>query len=378
MGAWQRGDGKVIWMHCASLGEFEQGRPVLEALHSQYPEVKLVLSFFSPSGFEMRKNFPLAAGVFYLPADSPANARDFLDLLRPDAVIFVKYEFWYYILRETHARKIPAYLISAIFRPDQIFFKPWGSLFREMLSFFDVLFVQNETSCLLIESIGLSSAVVSGDTRIDRVLALSRERKEWPLIEAFSRDSRLLIAGSTWAPDEQILIQWLGHPSSEGWKCMIAPHEIREGHIQSLMRKLDEPVVRFTEGDPALASGARIMILDTIGVLGQTYRQATAAFIGGGFGKGIHNILEPMASGAPVLFGPRHQKFREAELLIEAGAAWSVTDAAAFIERMEALSDDTFRKEASVKGLAVLNKNRGATEKIVQKIGTILKNPQLR
>jgi 3-deoxy-D-manno-octulosonic-acid transferase len=378
LAGWQRGDGPVIWMHCASLGEFEQGRPVLEELNREHAKAQLVVTFFSPSGYEMRKNYPLASGVFYLPPDGVKNANDFLDLLRPDMAIFVKYEFWYDYLKALHQRSIPTMLISGAFRPGQVFFRPWGGLFREMLSFFERLFVQDESSRQLLASIGIDRVEVAGDTRIDRVLALAKEDRPMPLLDNFTAGAKVLVAGSSWAPEEQILEEWLKHPSSQGWKCIIAPHEIREEHIQTLEKQLGEPVIRFTRAKDANPGSARVLILDTIGMLGHAYRYGHAAFIGGGFGKGIHNILEPMSQGLPVLFGPGHQKFREAEMLISGGAAWEVGGAGAFIARMQDLSEEDFRASSSSKGLALLRMHAGATKKIVEKLGLHLKNPQLR
>ena len=360
-----RGEGPLIWMHCASLGEFEQGRPVLEALHREVENVQLVLTFFSPSGYEMRKDYPLADGVFYLPLDTPGNVRDFLDLLQPDAAVFVKYEFWYEILAGLRRRKVPTYLISAVFRPGQVFFRPWGRLFRRMLSFFTGIFVQDEDSRQLLASIGIERVSVAGDTRIDRVLAIAEETGEWPELEQFGKGSQVLVAGSTWGPEEQILTAWLAHPSSKGWKCIVAPHEIREEHLQRLEAQWGPEALRFTRLSGDLPGEVRILILDTIGMLARAYHYGDAAFIGGGFGKGIHNILEPMAHGLPVLFGPKHRKFREAGLLIEAGAAWAVQNEAEFFTRMESLSNTDARKTASEKGLAVLNAHLGATKKIL-------------
>lgn len=378
LAGWKRGDGPVIWMHCASLGEFEQGRPVLEELNREHPEVQLVLTFFSPSGYEMRKNYPLASGVFYLPPDGKKNANDFMDLLQPDMAIFVKYEFWYDYLKALHQRNIPTMLISGAFRSGQVFFKPWGGLFREMLSFFDRLFVQDETSRQLLGTIGIDRVEAAGDTRIDRVLALAREERPMPLLSSFSAGAKVLVAGSSWAPEEQILEEWLASPASRGWKCIIAPHEIREEHVEALEKRLPGPVARYTQAKEGSTGTARVLILDTIGMLGHAYRYALVAFIGGGFGKGIHNILEPMSHGLPVLFGPRHQKFREAEMLIKGGAAWQVAGTEEFIARMQELSEQDFRTSASGKGLALLHLQAGATKKIVELLGLHLKNPQLR
>lgn len=374
---WKRGEGPLIWMHCASLGEFEQGRPVLEELDRKYPEAQLVVTFFSPSGYEMRKNYPLASAVFYLPPDGVKNADDFLDLLRPDMAIFVKYEFWYDYLSALRRRGVPTALISAVFRRGQIFFRPWGGLFRRMLGYFDLLFVQDEPSRQLLASIGVSRVEVAGDTRIDRVLALAGEDRPLPLLEAFSSGARVLVAGSAWPPEEQILEEWLKRPSAREWKCIIAPHEIREEHIQALEKRLGEPAIRFTRWGNEPLPPARVLILDTVGLLGHAYRYGYAALVGGGFGKGIHNILEPMSHGLPVLFGPKHHKFREAEMLIGAGAAWQVEGAESFIGRMEELAEEKVRNTASSRGLALLRSHQGATKKIVEKLPLALKNQQL-
>lgn len=365
LGEWQRGEGKLLWMHCASLGEFEQGRPVLEAIRREKPHIRLALTFFSPSGYEMRKNYAVVDGVFYLPLDTPANARDFISLLRPDMAIFVKYEFWYFFWRELGNRGIPTLLISAIFRPGQVFFQTWGRFFRNMLSLPERIFVQDEVSKGLLDTIGVKGSVVAGDTRIDRVLAMAEEKKEWKLLDDFCREGKILIAGSAWPPDEQILAKWLRDPSSYGWKCILAPHEIGEDSIRSLMQRLGEPAVRFTGRPENNIAKARVLILDTIGMLAFVYRYGHVACIGGGFGKGIHNILEPMAQGLPVLFGPRHEKFREALLLQEAGAAWAFGNVEEFIKRMSFLSIEENRIEASEKGLAVLRRHQGATRLIV-------------
>jgi len=365
LGNWERGPGKVLWMHCASLGEFEQGRPIIERVRGEMPGVKVALTFFSPSGYEMRKNYPLADGVFYLPLDTPANARDFLEMLRPDMAVFVKYEFWYFFWKELKKRSIPMVLVSAVFRPGQVFFRPWGGIFREMLRMPEQIFVQDESSAKLLGQQGIKTALVAGDTRIDRVLAMAQEIKEWPALEDFCRDAKVFIAGSAWPPDERLLESWLRHPSSRQWKCIIAPHEIREESIRQMEQALDEPVIRFTRPEGQDLAGGRILILDTVGMLAFAYRYGKAAYIGGGFGKGIHNILEPMAQGLPVLFGPKHHKFREAGLLIHAGAAWAVGSADELIDRINFLSQEENRKLAAEKGLAVLRQNQGATAKIV-------------
>lgn len=374
MREWKRPEGRLIWMHCASLGEFEQGRPVLEEIRRRIPGSNLALTFFSPSGYELRKNYPLVNGVFYLPLDSPRNARDFLECLRPDIALFIKYEFWYFFWMELKHRRTPTLLISAIFRPEQVFFKSWGGLFRKMLQVPSMIFVQDEPSRQLLASIGIENAAVAGDTRMDRVLSLADESLDWPVLQAFSQDARVLVAGSTWPPDEEILASWLAHPVSSGWKCIIAPHEIDESTVQSLQHRILERSLRYTELGEAEMPECRVLILNTMGMLGSAYRYGQVAYIGGGFGKGIHNILEPMAHGLPVLFGPKHQKFREAHLLKEAGAAWSIDRTDAFIDRMRFLSEKENREAASQKGLSLLHEQQGATRRIGEFLEEVSKN----
>jgi 3-deoxy-D-manno-octulosonic-acid transferase len=352
-------------MHCASLGEFEQGRPVLEALHKEVPDARLILTFFSPSGFEMRKNYPLATGgVFYLPLDGPASARDFLDIVRPEAAIFVKYEFWYFYLRELKNRGVPTVLVSAIFRKEQAFFKLWGGWFRKMLGYFSALFVQDEASRELLDQIGVKNVEVAGDTRIDRVLDVAQEAMEWPVLDRFCAGARVLVAGSVWPPDERLLQAWLSDAVSEGWKCILAPHEIEEEHILGLTRTLPGPVVRYTAAAKGGPVEGRVMLLDTVGMLASAYRYGELAYVGGGFGKGIHNVLEPMAHGLPVFFGPRHEKFREARLLIESGAAFPVRSEAGFVKKFGEICSKSDISLASQAGMEILERNKGATLRI--------------
>ncbi len=315
-----------LWMHCASLGEFEQGLPVLEAFKKRHPEAQVLLTFFSPSGYEQRKNHPLADWVMYLPMDSPRHARKLLDEFRPTLAVFVKYEFWWFYLRELKRRQIPAFLIAARFRPKQVFFKPdarGGKWYRRMLFAFKAIMVQDERSKQLLESVGYTDVQVCGDPRVDRVLELAEQAEDIDVLEQFTRGGKdpLFIIGSSWPSDEKVLLPWLNN-SLPNYKILIAPHEIKPARIEKLMQRIELPVQRYTqlETEP-LREDTRVLILDTIGLLSRAYRYGQIAYIGGGFGWGIHNILEPAAFGLPVLFGPRYQSFEEAVQLVEAGAA---------------------------------------------------------
>ena len=283
-------EGEYIWIHASSLGEFEQGRPLIEELKKQYPDKKIALTFFSPSGYEVRKNYPLADLVCYLPFDLPRNVCRFLDLLRPSIAIFIKYEFWGNYLRELRRRQIPTYIISAIFRPDQIFFRPYGEIFRRMLRTYAHLYVQNETSRELLAGIGIHNVSVVGDTRFDRVVDIRRQAKKLPIAEAFSAGRQVLIAGSSWPKDEDIFIDYFNrHPEL---RLIIAPHEIHESHITEILGKLKRPAVRYTQTNEAEAATADCLIVDCFGLLSSIYQYGQMAYIGGGFGVGIHNVPE--------------------------------------------------------------------------------------
>lgn len=361
--------GKVLWVHAASLGEFEQGRPVMEAFRQRYPDWQLVLTFFSPSGYEIRKNYPGADFVCYLPADTPGQVRDFLDWLQPDLVIMIKYEFWANYLFALHRRNIPVLLISGLFRPDQRFFKPWGGFWRRVLGCFTHFFVQNEISQQLLAGIGLHNSTLAGDTRIDRVLQLAAQAPENERVRHFAQGARVLIAGSSWEADERILADWLRSPAAGGYKLIIAPHEPSEAHIRQLEALLPLPVVRYSHYDPGADSGIRVMVIDNVGMLNTLYRYGHLAFIGGGFGKGIHNTLEPAAFGLPVLFGPRYRAFEEACAFIAGGGAFEVQDAAgleAALRRLEAT--EAYERAAMAVG-NYLRAQRGATERIMAFVG---------
>ncbi len=315
----------IIWFHCSSLGEFEQGRPVMEEYRKQNPEQKILLTFFSPSGYEVRKNYAGADWVFYMPLDVRQYVRKFLNIVNPDKVIFVKYEFWYHFLHEINKRNIPVYLISANFRRDQLFFKSYGNWYRRMLNYFTFIFVQNIESETLLKSIGINSVTVSGDTRFDRVSDIAGHARNIPEAEVFSGNSKVLVAGSTWPQDEELLVPFI-NKSPGNIKLIVAQHEISESGLSRLERMLQVKSVRFSRADDTNLISAKVLIIDNVGMLSFLYKYGSVAYIGGGFGKGIHNILEAAVFGQPVLFGPNYQKFSEAVELISAKGAFTFSD----------------------------------------------------
>lgn len=358
--------GKVLWVHAASLGEFEQGRPVMEAFRQQHPDWQLVLTFFSPSGYEIRKNYPTADFVCYLPLDTPRQAREFIALIQPDIAVFVKYEFWANYLSILKTRGIPTLLVSGLFRSSQPFFRPWGGFWRRMLGCFTHFFVQNETSQQLLSQIGFQNSTLTGDTRIDRVLQLAQQAPENETVRRFAQGARVLIAGSSWEADEQVLHTWFTFHAGAAYKCILAPHEPSEPHVLRLMAAFGNiPVVRYSQATPDTLQAARVLLIDNIGMLNTLYRYAQVAYIGGGFGKGIHNTLEPAAFGLPVLFGPRYEKFEEARAFVERGGAFPVRDAAALTVALQQLEDPVFHQRASVAVSGYLEQQRGATGKVL-------------
>jgi len=358
---------KTIWIHCASLGEFEQGRPVMEAIKRDAPELKIVLTFFSPSGFEIRKNYAGAECISYLPSDTTFNASKFIELVNPVYVIFVKYEFWNNYISVLYKKNIPLFLISAIFRPGQHFFKWYGSFFRSMLWKFKIIFVQDQKSHDLLTGIGLKNICIAGDTRFDRVIQLSETARDIPQIVQFRGDEKLLLAGSSWKQDEEIIAEYINsNPGRMKW--IFAPHEIDGPNIDRLEKLIKVKCVRFSEFRDS-DSDARVMIIDNIGMLSSAYRYAHIAAIGGGFGKGIHNILEPACWGIPVMFGPEHKKFREAVDLINENGAMSFDSFRNFSIILDRwLSDDLFYLKSAKAAALYITKNTGATGIILKKI----------
>ena len=315
---------RVIWFHCASLGEFEQGRPVIEESRHRFPDHKILLTFFSPSGYEKRKNYEVADHVMYLPLDTARNARHLVDCLSLEFALFVKYEFWYHFLHQLNRQKVPVFLASGIFRSNQVFFKWYGGWYRNFLNCFTHIFVQQEDSGHLLQQIGFDQFTVAGDTRFDRVKQVAETAYENAKLEAFSEASTVIVAGSTWEHDEQIMESALKN-LPEDVRLIIAPHELSVSHINRLKKRFTESVL-YTEMDHLMPPGIRVIIVDTIGQLSYLYRYGTLAYIGGGFGKGIHNTLEAATYGIPVIFGPAYHKFSEAVELTRLTAAFPVHD----------------------------------------------------
>ena len=311
---------RIVWVHVASLGEFEQGRPIIERIRKTHPEYKILLTFFSPSGYEVRKNYQGVDYIFYLPIDTPRNARRFLDAAHPEIAIFVKYEFWLNLLRDLRRRKVRTYIVSAIFRRNSIFFRPYGGMWRQALESFDVMFVQNEESKRLLAGLGFDNVIVAGDTRFDRVAEIAKAAKHIDVIERFKGDKRVFVAGSTWGPDEELLIRLIN--DNPDIKFIVAPHEMDESRMARLAAEIKGGTLRYTQCTPHTAYGSKqLLILDTVGILASVYGYATWSYIGGGFGVGIHNTLEAATFGLPVAFGPNYAKFKEARDLVTLGAA---------------------------------------------------------
>lgn len=356
-----------IWFHFASLGEFEQGRPVLEAVKNDYPQHSIVVTFFSPSGYEARKNTPLADAVYYLPLDRAANAREFISAINPVMAIFTKYEYWYHFFNELHKQHVPLYIISGIFRPGQVFFKWYGGLHRKMLKMVTWFFVQDIPSKHLLHDAGITNVTISGDTRFDRVWANAQQPKSLPEIAAFKNGQKLFIAGSTWPADEKLLAETLSE--YPGWKFIFAPHEISEDKINSLISLLPkETTLRFSEISH-LTSHISYLIIDNIGMLSSLYQYADIAYIGGGFGAGIHNTLEAAAFGMPVIFGPKYDKFKEARDLVDLLAGFNINNHEELNSTVSFLIyDDEGRNSAAIAARNYVQQNVGATAAIMKYI----------
>lgn len=332
--------GGYIWIHASSLGEFEQGRPLIEMIRRDRPDARILLSFFSPSGYEVRKNYNQVDAVCYLPFDLPGNVKKFLNLVKPQMAIFVKYEFWGNYLNELRRRDVPTFSISAIFRPDQVFFKPWGSKMRNILKCFTRLYVQNEESRQLLQSVGIDQVEVAGDTRFDRVAHVREQTKQFPTIENFVADARLtVVMGSSWEPDEDLMIPYFN--SHQGIKLIIAPHEFDRERLLAIMSRIKRPAGLFSQSLPATSAQLDCIIIDSFGLLSSLYRYGQIAMIGGGFGAGIHNLNEAAVYGMPVIFGPNYHKFSEAKDLIACGGGFTVSNADEFSAVMDRLVSDS-------------------------------------
>ena len=371
--AMQQGSGPVIWMHCASLGEFEQGRPVLEALQARYPGHRILVSFFSPSGYEIRKNYAGAHHVCYLPLDSHANARKFVAIAQPSLVIWVRYEFWYHYLTRLHAARIPVILISALFRPSQPFFRWYGALHRHMLACFSHIFVQQQASADLLKKIAFTNLSVSGDTRYDRVSEIAASFRPLPEIAAFIGGKPCLVAGSTWPEDEEELDHYAN--SRPHMRFIIAPHEVVEEHLVEI-EKLFRNTIRYSswiqlpESPPPADPAPQVLIIDNIGMLSRLYHYATLTYVGGGFGgDGLHNILEAAVYGRPVVFGPVYDRFPEAIDMLDAGGAFTVGSALELEATLDSLlADENAYATAAAAAGEFVRLRKGATHRILNYI----------
>ena len=364
---------RVIWFHCASLGEFEQGRPVIEKVRSKFKSYKIILTFFSPSGYDIRRDYEGVDFVYYLHNDTSFNAKQFVKLVHPRIVFFVKYEFWFNYINELYKNKIPIIIVSAIFRRGQYFFKPWGGWGRRQLQKVTFFFVQNEKSLALLRLAKIYHAEISGDTRFDRVVKLTQEKISFPVIERFKNNKPIFIAGSTWPVDEDLLLEVL-NKSKEDFKIIIAPHIVNKEHINQLINKFsDYQPVCFSDEKNDQITQSRVMIIDSIGKLSEIYQYGTLAYIGGGFGVGIHNTLEAATYGIPVIFGPNYQRFREAVELKELGCAFPVqnaNDCSKVVNLM--LTDKTSYAACASSAREYVIQNAGATDKVIEKAGEYL------
>ena len=360
------GKDTYVWFHAASLGEFEQGRPLMERLRREHPEKKILLTFFSPSGYEVRKNYDGADLVCYLPFDTPLNARRFVKLARPEAAFFIKYEFWRNYIEVLYKRGIPCYSVSSIFRENQIFFRPYGRGYARCLSRMTHLFVQNETSRRLLEGIGVTNVDVVGDTRFDRVLDIRNAAKPLPLAERFAGCWKVLVAGSSWPQDEEIIIPYFNkHPNL---KLVLAPHVVSEEHLQAIERQLARPALRYSKATPKAVAEVDCLIIDCYGLLSSIYRYASMAYVGGGFGVGIHNVPEAAVYGIPVIIGPNNKKFREAQALLRCGGCKEIAGTADFELLMDAwLSDKEALATAGKAAGSYIADNAGAADRIFSK-----------
>lgn len=359
---------RYVWFHAASLGEFEQGRPLIEHIRKEWPEYKVLLTFFSPSGYEVRKDYKGADICCYLPIDTISNARRFLRMVRPEMAFFIKYEFWYNYLHILKHRGVPTYSVSSIFRPDQIFFKWYGRSYRKVLYCFSHFFVQNEKSRELLRQLNIGCVSVVGDTRFDRVLQIKEASKRLPIVEAFVEGTQgVFVAGSSWEPDEDVFIPYFNQHKE--WKLIIAPHVVSEDHLRSIEEKLNRKTIRYSTASAESASAAECLIVDCFGLLSSIYHYGTVAYVGGGFGAGIHNVLEAAVWGIPVIFGPENKHFQEAQEVIEAQGGLEITDLRTFDTVMSRLMRDTdFRARSGRQAQEYVKGKAGAMRRIMESI----------
>ncbi len=352
----------IAWFHAASLGEFEQGRPVMEAFRKTYPDHKILLTFFSPSGYEVRKNYDGADYILYLPADTPGNARQFIRLVKPGITFFIKYEFWYNYLRELKMANVPVISFSAIFRPNQLFFKPYGGFYRSMLHNFNHILVQNQESVDLLERIIITNVTLAGDTRFDRVAQVAFTKKEIPVAFAFKAGKLLLVVGSAWPEDMTVLIPFI-NAFNKPLQIIIAPHEIHHDEIERWRTQLTKPSIRFSQADETTVSQADILFIDNVGMLSSLYQYGEFAYIGGAFKQGLHNILEAATFGMPLFFGPDYSKFQEAVDLVNEGAAFPVSNTAELAATFSNQYTDSLK--AAKASRDYVQRNVGATQKVM-------------
>lgn len=372
---------KYIWFHAASLGEFEQGRPLMERIRKDYPQYKILLTFYSPSGYEVRKNYEGADIICYMPVDTRLNAIRFLRLVRPVMAFFIKYEFWSNFLHILKHRNIPTYSVSSIFREDQVFFKWYGRSYAGVLKCFTRFFVQNEESKQLLKGIGITAVDVVGDTRFDRVLQIKEAAKHLPICAAFRtgvassqsadvphHDFKVFVAGSSWPPDENVFIPFFNE--HKDWRLLIAPHVIAEEHLKLILSLIkDKKVVRYTQTTPEEAAEADVLIIDSFGLLSSMYNYGDVAYIGGGFGVGIHNTLEAAVWNMPVIFGPNNKKFQEAQGLLKSGGGFEINTYEDFSGLMSSLmNDEAFLKQAGDKAGTFVAHLAGATDKVLASV----------
>lgn len=361
---------EVVWFHCASLGEFEQGRPIIETLKKNYPQYYILLTFFSPSGFEIRKDYSFADYICYLPLDTPTNAKKIIEIVQPKLVFFIKYEFWYFYLSTLQQKQIPYYLIAGVFRKDQLFFKPYGKWYFNAIEGFEQLFLQDPSSIGIAEKFGLKNTQLTGDPRVDRVIEIAASPTAILEIEKFKADKKLMILGSTHEKDEAIFFEFLEKIKLEkyykDWKFLLVPHEIDPAHIEKIEQRSPESIVRFSflqVGEQS--SYSSLLILDTIGQLNAAYQYADLVYIGGGFDESIHNILEPAVFGLPIIFGPKYHKFIEAKILIDSGGAFEIAEVADLIQVFDQLQNLEERRVSGEKCKQYINRNSGAVKRII-------------
>ena len=361
-------DDEIVWFHVASLGEFEQGRPIIEPFRKHFPQYKILLTFFSPSGYEVRKNYEYADYVFYLPLDSRKNAKTFINIVKPTYAFFVKYEFWFNYLNELKKQQIPTYIFSAIFRPSQIFFKPYGKWFLNHLKIFNCIFVQNEESHQLLTKKSIANVVVAGDTRFDRVAEIASASQSFPIIEKFKGNTPLILLGSSWPEEEKMIAKYINNSQIDS-RIIIAPHDISFQHIESIKELFDNNVLLYSEATEDIIESRKILVIDSIGILSKLYRYADIAFIGGGFGKGIHNTLEALTFGVPVFFGPNYHKFQEAKEIIITGGGKVIHNSSQLTKELDLLLGDSDRLDITKRICReYIEKKQGAANTIMNYI----------